>query len=244
MEELVKNKKSSRARKSTPVKQRTGLPSRSQGPIKDDDILEIADGMANGAPLPDKRFLEERFPGISASPFLREEVYMRLIHQLRMRGYNNIQIASVMKLSVQTICAYRKKLAKAFEGELADFSILGHVGRSMATYREFQAQASKIMYDKTIKVTPRILAINAGVNCEDRVNQLLKDLGAFDSIKYTPNLANHLDNQDGVTQARTLAAAVASGDLDILDEVLDSDDSGEKDDDEYELSSQDIKLIS
>lgn len=218
------------------------LPGRGKkGPIDDDVIDDIAGDLADDKGMPNRNFLEEHFPGISVSIILREEVYMRLIFQLMVRGYTLSKIAEKMRLERKKVGEYKKKIQMAFESEMAQFSILGHVGGSVARYREFQAQAAKMIYSDRVKDTPKIMAINAAVNAEDRVNMLLKDVGAFKNIKYTPNLTNNLggSSDDDFGEFRAYASAILSADRRVLEAFKEDDEDAA-----YELSEKDIKLIS
>lgn len=226
-----KPKTRKRQRSSRDVRQRA---------IKKDDIEELADFVEDNGELPSLARLERTFPGISTSSAARKEVMMALVFQFNLRGYKTGQIAAFLGLSISSISNYRREIEKQFEHEMLRFSMLAHVGRSIRTYREFQAQSAKLVYDKKVKPTPKIMAINSAVNAEDRINMLLKELGAFRAVQYSPNLTA-TDSSDEMMQMRSFASIALSGNEELADmflEQLDSDESGST------FEEKDVKLLS
>lgn len=188
--------------------------------LLDSEIDGAVDDIINGASMDTLERLETRFPGISVSPAIRREAFMGMIHNLKMRGFGTSQIAKSLGIHEDTVYYYYRQISKSFETEMARFSVLEHIGRSIRNYREFQEQAAKLVWDKGVKPTPKIMAINSAVNVEDRINQLLKDVGAFKAIHYTPNLAS-TDIMDAEQQALSFAQLAIDGNVDEANRILD-----------------------
>lgn len=184
-----------------------------------------------------------RYPGIENSPAAKTEVFKRMIFSLGLRGMKVHQISMIMGLSANQIVFYRNKIKADWENELSQYSILAHVGRSMQTYREFQGLAAQLAMDSKVKPTPRIMAINAGVNAEDRINELLKNISAFKNIRYVPNLTSSTTPKDDASVARAMAQAIMNGDEEAL-EAITSMDVEPMYDDNTQLKDGDITFLS
>lgn len=120
-------------------------------PIANSPEMEqtLADIERTGS-LPDNATLEDRFPGITASGHARKEFMLITIFNLRLRGYRIHKIAEVLKVNPSTIGFYCQEMKKTFEKEAAGISFMGQVGRSVATFRELQAEASKMFHGRTV----------------------------------------------------------------------------------------------
>lgn len=204
----------------------------------EDAIAQTTNDVVAHGQLPANIELEKRFPGINASPVARKEIYMRLVFQLKIRNYTAVQIANSLGMTHSNVALYLRYIRRQFEKEMTTFSVLGHVGRSLGVYKEMQAQAAKLVYDGKVKHTPKIMAINAVVNAEDRVNDLIKTLGVYKNIQFNPNLTNSIQQKDDTAHLRDFAMAILSGSDEVIDNLL------EDENDEVVFDENDISLTS
>lgn len=79
------------------------------------------------------------------------------------------------------------------------------------------------------------MAINTAIDAENRINALLKELGAFRSVRFTPVLSHSAAASDTAYLSRNMAAAVLAGDLGTLNAII---DYAEADGSNAELSSE------
>ncbi len=150
-------------------------------PEFEETIQEIVDGQ----PL-NKATLEQRFPGLAASPAARREFLMLTIFNLRLRGIKQYKIAEALGIHRNVVGYYVKEMAKCFEKEIAALSFTGQLGRSVAVFRELQAQAGVILAKSGAEDRTKLRALREMAFMEHSIIATLQKGGFFANGRLNP----------------------------------------------------------
>ena len=210
---LAKNRRGSRDRPIPPktkkqIIERLGLGGGiGFSPEFDETMEEIKDT----GKLPDQKTLEERFPGITASPEARREFLMLSIFALRLRGAKQYQIAQTLGVHRNVVLYYCKQMAKAFEREIDGLSFTGQMGRSVAVFRDLQAQAFALIAKTTINDQNKLRALREAAYMEHSIIRTLKEGGFFDNSRLSPKHSDTAPQTDAGL-LHSLLAGMFTGD--------------------------------
>lgn len=188
--------------------------------------------------IPDDHVIEQRFPGITGFPSAKKEMMMMLIFNLRLRGFKNWQIANSMGMTPGGVSYYNKEIKKNFEREISEMSFMGQLGRSIAVFRELQAQCFKTINseDKALGHKERLMAIRVAGVLEHSVISTLAKAGFFNANRLTPKRTKTGNKSDvEMIQQQILIALRGEPDMEAFiegeaEEIETVDDDFEDDD--------------
>lgn len=209
-------------------KPRKRKPSRRTGEnLSGNAVDRTVQDLVEGGSLPDADILERRFPGYHTSAAVRKEAILAMLAQLKFRNFKVSQIAASLGISVDMVYKHSQELSKRQEEEMMFMSVLGESGRSVSNYRLMQGELSKLIWDKKVKPTPKIMAITAAVDVENKIIQLYDRLGVYENIQYVPNLTS-MGSGDAMKDLNAIGFFSENGDVNAAERFFEETGEGRR----------------